>query len=229
MDETIIDEDKFGEAFLVKSPKYCSENEIKYICQRLEEIDAAITNPEGVNTQTGISIDEYIDMDSFAERYLAEEITMNYDAGISSAFFYKDSDLVDSKLYYGPGWDYDMSLGNYLDWMEYSIDQPEGLTFGVSCSGANRSFQYLYRQADFRSLAITKYATVLRPYISELLDGGIDELKNMLVPSAAMDALRWKDMYDACGYTAGSEEAFVALEEFISRRIQSIDETWILR
>lgn len=53
--------------------------------------------------------DELIDLDSLLAAYLTEEIVKNLDSQWDSFYLYKD---VGGKLFFGPVWDFDLSLGN---------------------------------------------------------------------------------------------------------------------
>ena len=64
-------------------------------------------------------ISELIDIDSFARYYLLSEFTINPDAYSSSFYFYQDN--KDSRIYAGPGWDFDFALGN-RNWEALEID-----------------------------------------------------------------------------------------------------------
>ena len=61
---------------------------------------------------------EYIDVDSFVDGYLAQELFCNLDCHSFSFFLYKDKD---GKLYSGPVWDYDIGSGNN----NYGLGTPE--------------------------------------------------------------------------------------------------------
>jgi hypothetical protein len=54
----------------------------------------------------------YINMQSFVDYYILNEICRNLDAYRLSTFFYKDKDSKGGKITMGPFWDYDISLGN---------------------------------------------------------------------------------------------------------------------
>jgi hypothetical protein len=57
---------------------------------------------------------KYLDVNSFVDWYLVNEITKNNDAIFwSSVFMYYDQDK--GKYCMGPVWDFDISLGNYKD------------------------------------------------------------------------------------------------------------------
>jgi hypothetical protein len=69
---------------------------------------ALLRRPSGVNPTTGLHFSDYIDVDSFIDHHLLNIMVMNIDWGRHSAFFYKDRG---GKLFSGPVWDYDRSLG----------------------------------------------------------------------------------------------------------------------
>ena len=62
---------------------------------------------------------ELIDIDSLVASYLTEEIVKNLDSQWDSFYLYKD---VGSKLFFGPVWDFDLSLGNANEGAEEYTD-----------------------------------------------------------------------------------------------------------
>ncbi len=54
----------------------------------------------------------YINEDSFVDFILANEVTKNVDAYRLSTFLYKNRDDIDSKIYAGPVWDFNIAFGN---------------------------------------------------------------------------------------------------------------------
>ena len=60
-------------------------------------------------------VSQYADIDSLAKIYLINELSKNWDAGVSSLFFtYKQDADGNFKFYGSPVWDYDNSLGNAI-------------------------------------------------------------------------------------------------------------------
>lgn len=98
-----------GQALMIKSPKYATAEECKYISEFYQEFEDALLQENGINPTTLIHFSEYADLDSFARLYLIEEVFLNYDGGVSSIYLYKDKD--ENKIYAGPVWDYDATLG----------------------------------------------------------------------------------------------------------------------
>ncbi|MBP9996428.1 MAG: CotH kinase family protein [Lachnospiraceae bacterium] len=213
------------EHFIVSSPRYCSKEQIEYLAEYMNEVEEVI-NSADMHEQYGMQVyDDYIDERSFAAKYLVNVITKNYDAGVSSEYFYKDSDGIDDRLYAGPGWDYDMSLGNYLDWMEYHDEPPIGLARKPEVSDASEWYTILYEVPKQRIIIEEKYKK-MHDYIDSLITCGIDEYRVLLQDSAAMDAIRWKEMYKENGYTAGDEEEYAKLADFLHIRCNYLDEIW---
>lgn len=93
---------------VLKSPEYATEAQAKYISGYWQELEDALYSETGYNS-LGKHYTEYIDIVSWAKQYLIQEWTSNWDAGLTSNFFYKD---VDSKLFAGPLWDFDTAIGN---------------------------------------------------------------------------------------------------------------------
>lgn len=54
----------------------------------------------------------YIDVDSFVDYFLVNELLMNYDSGIHSTYMYKE---LNGKLTMGPVWDFDSAVDNAAD------------------------------------------------------------------------------------------------------------------
>ena len=76
-------------------------NKYQELKEKLKKIDAHLKNLEIRDEATKSylkSYQDYIDVDSFVKKYLTEEVSKNYDAGVSSSYFFKDSDLNGGKL-----------------------------------------------------------------------------------------------------------------------------------
>lgn len=215
------------EHFIVTSPMYCSKEQIEYISGYFNEAEAAIFAEDGVNAITGESYTEYIDMESFAKKYLVEEVSKNYDAGISSSFFYKDSDSINKKIFAGPGWDYDMTFGNYLEWMEDFSSVPEGISKLSFHAHASSWYDTLYEKDEFYQIVRGYYARDVSPYLEEILTKDLAEYEQFLKASANMDYIRWQNQYHNNSYYESRQESFEILRDFIEKRKNFLDSAWI--
>ncbi|MDE6059137.1 MAG: CotH kinase family protein [Clostridia bacterium] len=120
-----------GECYAIKSPD--TENEI-YLAHK-EEFIAFIQNivqiaVDNLNNLTNSAenyarICELLDISSFVDGYLIDELTNIADGCFSSFYLYYDN--LDGKIHRGPIWDYDASCGNaaYMD--EIGNNNPEFL------------------------------------------------------------------------------------------------------
>lgn len=216
------------EHFVVKSPKYCSAEQIEYIRRYVNEAENAIFSSDGRNVKTGKHYEKYIDVNSFVKKYLVEEVTKNYDGGVSSSYFYKDSDLKGGKLCAGPGWDYDMSMGNYVEWMEEFSADPTGISQLAFHTYASSWYTELYQKQEFYEKIEACYWKSVEPFLQELLSGGIDHYREMLEFSANMNEIRWQEELSKNPYYKNREQTFLDLKGFLKERKAYLDEAWTL-
>ncbi len=65
---------------------------------------------EAIKSKDWALIQQYIDVENFAEAYIIHECMLNLDVGWNSFYMYKDKG---GRLCLGPMWDFDLSAGNY--------------------------------------------------------------------------------------------------------------------
>lgn len=215
------------EHFIVKSPLYCSVEQIDYLQGYFSEAETAILSEDGINPITQKSYEEYIDMESFVKKYLIEEVTKNYDGGISSVFFYKDSDSVDGRIKAAPIWDCDMSMGNYLDWMEYFSADPMGVSRLSLHGHASPWYDALYQKDEYYQKVRQYYSETISPFLELLTGKEIDKLRELLSASAAMNEIRWRVDFTNNQYYTNQDTSFIHLKEFVSARKEFLDSAWI--
>ncbi len=172
------------------SPEYPATQETQYIYEYFQAVENAVYSPEGRDPDTGKTIEELIDVDSFADKYLIDEISKNYDAVKYSAYYYKDHDP--DVLHAGPVWDYDIAYGN-ANVDKDDINSPEGLTFLLMGDRfKDHIFSKLMEREDFRARVRKRFDEVFLPVIGELLNGEIDRQADKLRYGAAMDDRRYE-------------------------------------
>ncbi len=200
-----------GEKYVLRSPVYASEKEVNYIAEIFEEIEKRAIEGE--------ELSDLIDIESFADKYLVEEIVKNDGAGATSSYFYKDADSVDGHVYAGPVWDYDMALGNSGRGL---TDIPDHLDFCTNHMQQTRLFYYLYmNNSEFRETVKKDYQEKFRPLLKELIDGKVDEYREVVDKDDNMDTARWK---------RGANERYEAVDivkDFLKKRMEFLDRVWI--
>lgn len=192
-----------GNVYVVKSPEYASRAQVEYIAQIFAEMEEAIYSETGKNSK-GKHFSEYMDMESFSAVYTVQELMKNWDAYTSSMFFFKDADKdgAQSKVYMGPLWDLDNTLGNINFNKDYGTDTAYlWAQNGEFYSGGKlvvRTFaKNLMKHYDFQAVNAETYADAYSAVKSYLAPGGWFEQESKLIyDSVMMDRTRW-EMYDS--------------------------------
>ena len=91
-----------GMRFIASEPEEPTEEQLAYIQGKVQDVITTI------RTGTREQIEEKVDIESFAKYFVLNEFCKTFDFDTSSVYFY----YKDGKLYAGPPWDYDLSLGN---------------------------------------------------------------------------------------------------------------------
>ena len=97
---------------VLKSPEFASKNQVKYIRDYFQQWEDAVYSGNGYNSN-GTYYADYIDLESAAQMYIIEELTMDNDAVATSFYLYKDTNDI---FHFGPVWDFDWALGGYANY-----------------------------------------------------------------------------------------------------------------
>ena len=219
----------------IKEPTYPSRKQTEYVYARVTEMQKALIAEDGVNPDTGKSYEEYLDVTSFAQRYLIEEWTANFDFLGGSQYLYKDSDLIDPIFYAGPSWDYDLCFGNRKDKGYRTTD--EYLTAYRYRQNFN-IFWLLSNHKPFMEKTCVLWQKDFRPAVSVLLGNvkagpdsivrSLDEYRDAITGSAVMNYARWH----AGGASAvraaegNLNTAVKAMKKWITERTAWMDKTY---
>ena len=206
-----------GDQYTIKSPKYASRAEVDYISGLMNAMEKAVTQTDGVNPDTGLSYPAYLDLESYARKYIVEELSKNKGGGATSSFFYKPQD---AGLFAGPVWDYDKAYGRL-----YGIDgTTRDLCYLTQRDGSTTLFWYLNTHPDFRQAVSRCYQEFFSDYFQVIQESKIEEYVSEIYVSANMDRIRWKEIYgDDLDYNA---EVW-RIRDFLTARKEFLDEVWI--
>lgn len=206
-----------GLAVVFSSPEYVSKAQMEYVSSLVQEFEDALYAENGINPKTGKSWEEYIDLTSWAQKYLIEEIFGNQDMEWSSQYLYIKKD--EYKLYAGPVWDYDYSIGNG----DSCVKNPETLIStwrGSSFSEYSHWLPQLIKKNSFMAEVKKIYNQTMRPLCEEYL-GKIEQYREKYKNSAAMNEVRW---YNGENVT---EQNVIKLKEYFKEHIDFLDRFWI--
>lgn len=198
---------------VVKSPEFCSKEEMEYIARYYQNFEDIVYNG-GVHPTTGQTLEEIVDVKSLAQCYIVNELTKNPDGYRTSTYFYKDADS--DVLSVGPIWDYDLSFGR--SWGEFVAPcaKPEGY-FTIH----SRFAEALYQIGTFRQAVHDCYLDEVTPILDhgllsdEASDAGMQNMAGYVEQmsfSAIANGMIWNisenDFRSQCN----------ALEQYISIR-----------
>lgn len=77
-------------------------------------------NFDNLNNTNDTTIGEIIDINSYADFTIINELAKNVDAYRLSTYMYKDKDSKDGRLKMGPVWDFNIAYGNNLNYLAYT-------------------------------------------------------------------------------------------------------------
>ena len=222
---------------VVKEPTHAGRREVEYIAGLVNDFHKAVLKKDGISPKTGKHYSEYIDMRSFALKVAVEEFCANYDVRAASQFMYKDRDSVDSKIYAGPGWDYDLTYGVKDDGIHNPLKEDFVLT---RASNKGYLYHWLLTHDDFKGMTRMLYDEVFLP-AAEVLAGRrepkagsplktVAAYQDEIRDSAAMNFTRWTakaipDVWDKSGRTFEDSGAFVI--SWIDQRLDMMTEKWL--
>ena len=163
--------------------------------------------------------EKYIDVDSFVDYFLINEITVNYDAGGRSTFMYRDI----NNLYKMCIWDFNACCGNY-------IRDVSSKTFFLT---ERTWFSKLVTDEDFTDKVIERYYYLRQNYFSnEYLMNYIDKTVKYLGPAIDRNFEKWgytfdedfQMLYPKSRDLHSYDEAIEQYKSFIVERLSWLDE-----
>lgn len=187
-----------------------SEDEIRDIWQCVED---AVYEEDGINPYTGQHWTELIDLDSWAEQFLLDEVFVEFDACALSQYFYYDPDS--GKVCAGPIWDTDNILNR-------SGKHPANILASARPYVWDRDnvplFWVLYQKEEFRQRVVQLYEEVYRPGLLALAQGGIEDYARQCQAATVPDRIRW-------GKVSPYPEV-KRLSRYLEERIAFLDAYW---
>ena len=100
--------------------------QLDYIENFVDSFESALAGPNFMDSLIGYS--KYINVNSFIDLYIINELSKNIDGYRLSTYMYKDRDNNGGKLTMGPFWDYNLAYGN----ADYCSG---GITYGWEVDG----------------------------------------------------------------------------------------------
>ncbi len=170
--------------FLYHYPKEedITESQKSYIQNFITEYENTLNGENFDDPNFGYR--QYIDVASFIDFLIVNEISKNVDGYRLSSYMYKDSDQIDGRLKKGPVWDFNLAFGNanycggdtFIGWAyEFNNRCPDD--FWV----IHFWWQRLLEDLNFRKEVKERWQTLRTTTLStESIVGIVDSLENLL-------------------------------------------------
>ena len=125
------------------------ESNTSWLQHQWQTVENAILAEDGRDPVSGVHWRELIDVDSWAKKYLIEEVFGNLDGGSLSQYYYIDGNNHRGTIYAGPVWDYDFAMGGENVWL-----RPYTSYFTMNRVHVNEDvytpwYPALYQQSEF--------------------------------------------------------------------------------
>lgn len=175
------------------------------------------------------AVEQYADIESFVNYYVLSELVKDVDFATSSMYLY----IKENRLYAGPAWDFDLSMGNVDKKYYPSYSNSENDYEGFYCQ--QLWFMYLMQIPEFVEKVKIRF-NELQPLIenlttdNELGTNRIDATLNMYEPGIKNNYTIWDEgkRYGANGMKpyASYEENVEYLRQWIINRNEWLKEQW---
>lgn len=212
-------------SFLIESPSfedYLNEAQVNYIKNYVQKTENAIYGKD-FKDESGISYQDYMDIDSAIDYYWIQEVSLNGDGFLSnSSYLYKKRD---GKLYWGPLWDFD-----YVAWG--ATEYTRNLCTGFEQNG-RVWYDRLFQDPVFYNRAVERWKTVREKILEACEDGGqIDKYSARQYESQRHNYEIWEKYSDSYliwdeALSPGSvtyDSEVTRLKEWMRERVAWIDD-----
>ena len=200
-----------------------------YIENFIFDFESVMDSPTFNDSLTGYT--QWIDEDTFIEGFFINEIGKNVDAYRLSTYLYKDRDSIDTRLKFGPVWDFNLAFGN-ADYCEGGNFIGWGHEFNTICPGDGYRIPFYWEKLldDERIKAKIKTRWLdLRQneFSTPNLCQKIDSLATLLDESQQRNFIQW-DIIGEYIWPNGSVQSSYAnevayLKDWLIDRVQWMD------
>ncbi len=139
----------------------------------------------------------WIDINSFIDYFIVNELARNVDGFKKSVYFYKDKNSKGGKINAGPVWDFDWAWKNIWDCSTFSATDGSGWSYKINdCSGAwpssNGWIVRLLQDTSFANALNKRYFDFRKSYLNnQYLNSFIDSVKNLVNEAQTRHYTKW--------------------------------------
>ncbi len=173
---------------MIKQPEYLNTNKemFDYINKYINDMENALFSDDGYN-EYNKHYSEYVDMESFIDYWIVNQVFKSVELLYKSAFMYKDSD---GPLIIGPVWDMDWSSGNHVNLVASSA------TYNEWKHSESQDREYWYRAIyddPYFIVSLQDRWFQVHDIITKYIDS-VDEWQDKLNAAAEINNSVWGEM-----------------------------------
>jgi hypothetical protein len=219
----------------VSDPDDLQPAQLTWITNYIQKVHNSIHSANPSNPQTGYPA--YIDVDSFVNYIIQNELAREGDSYMRSTFIYKDRG---QKLTAGPLWDYDLGYDCFTGmggWGQTSNSSVEGWQYQPLFPGMGSTtcdwFNLLMQDSSFQSKVKARWQELRQGPLSDArLTALLRTLTSPLTSAAGRNFQKWNILNTATigmirtQTTQTWEEQITILQNFLLKRAAWIDTQW---
>lgn len=208
------------QAMRIRYPKNMDEDATAELAGRLQSVENAILSKDSIDPVSGKRLEDLIDLDSFAQRYLLDEVFGNVDGGMFSQFYYYIGSDSSGRLYAGPAWDYDLTMGSDYMWESWNPEAFYANRPSIK-PGIDSVWTYGLCQKDFfTNRVIELYRERILPFLESDFCDNVNCYESKIESSAYMDRIRWKN-------TETLHDSINKIQEYMNQRKYFLNSIWL--
>lgn len=203
----------------------------EYIKKYVNDFETALKGDQFNDPSVGY--ERYIDVNSFIDFFIMQELSKNVDGYRLSTYLYKKKDSDGGKLYMGPLWDFNLGFGN-ADYCTSGMPEGFVLEFNKLCAEDSWLIPFwwyrLFKDDRFGTRVADRWATLRATTLSEgAIHSYIDSVSTVLnAESQQRNFAAWKvlNKYVWPNYYVGPnfQAEVTHLKQWVSERLTWMDQ-----
>ncbi len=201
----------------------------QYIADWITAFEDVMASPGYADSLNGYA--KYLDVPSFVDFVIVNELTKNVDGYRLSTFFYKDKDSKNSRLFAGPVWDFNIALGN-ANYCSGDLFSGWAMDFNDVCNQdgwiIHFWWQRLWDDPAFRARVKTRWQELRSGTFSNAqVFGALDSLSKVVDKAQVRNWQRWPVLNEWVwpnAYCCGTYAQHVDyLHDWLAQRLKWMD------
>lgn len=164
-----------------------------YIQNWMNSFEDALAGSDYLDSNDGYR--QFVDLPSFVDFLIINEISRNVDGYRLSTYLYKDKDSDGGKLHMGPVWDFNLAFGN-ANYCGGAAIPGWGFNFGLNCPDDFWQLPFwwsrMQEDPEFQQLLADRWRSLRQnAFSNDALENTVDSLRNILGDAPERNFARW--------------------------------------